>query len=185
MVMVSDFNNDGVFRLILLYWIDTRCLLLDYLFNKNAHTKPFCKCWWRSENVSIRISQLFCTDGIIGTLDQSSYQRTSIRINLKTVFIKISHFGDHFTFAHLLAMVWRGKIYANNKGSHNLSNISYLWDLFWWLGKSIYLLKQILGPHVYKNQNKSQQKKKVCNAYLQNYLLKFKAKNGFRIWSIN
>jgi len=115
----------------------------------------------------------FAQDGIIGTHDQSSYQRTSIRINSETSLYKdIFTFGENVTFAHTVSHgIGVGNIYGNNvKGFLNTSPTFLPYNDVYpdGYGRSIYPAEtNPLGNLDYQSQNKSINNKVLGNAYLQ------------------
>jgi len=190
------FNNDGLVQIdpsVLdsipdVYW-------QDYLFNKNAPIQSHSVSVDGGSEKSIYSASVsyFAQDGIIGTHDQSSYQRTSIRINSENSLYKdILTFGEHFTFAHSVSHgIGVGNIYGNTVRGFLTTSPTFLpYDDSYsdGFGKSIYPSEtNPVASMYYKNQNKSTNNKVLGNAYLQISPvknLKLKTDLGFEV-SIN
>ena len=164
----------------------------DYLFTKNAPIQSHSLSVEGGSEKSIYSASVnyFAQDGIIGTHDQSSYERTSIRVNSETSIYKdIFVFGENITFAHTVSHdIGVGNIYGNNiKGFLSTSPTFLPYDNSYsdGYGRSIYPDEtNPLANLYYNNQNKTVNNKALGNAYLilspvKN--LKLKTDLGFEI----
>ena len=146
----------------------------DYLFTKNAPIQSHSLSVEGGSEKSIYSASVnyFAQDGIIGTHDQSSYERTSIRINSETSIYKdVFTFGENVTFAHTISHgIGVGNIYGNNvKGFLNTSPTFLPYDNAYpdGYGRSIYPSEtNPLANLYYNNQNKTVNNKALGNTYL-------------------
>ncbi len=147
----------------------------DYMFNKNAPVQSHSLSINGGSEKSIYSASLnyFAQDGIVGTHDQSSYERTSIRINSETRLYKdIITFGENVTFAHTVSHgIGVGNIYGNSvKGFINTSPTFLPYNDAYpdGYGRSIYPAEtNPVGNLDYQNQNKTINNRVLGNAYLQ------------------
>ncbi len=167
----------------------------DYLFTKNAPIQSHSLSIEGGSGKSIYSASVnyFAQDGIIGTHDQSSYERTSIRINSETSIYKdIFTFGENVTLAHTISHgIGVGNIYGNNvRGflSTSPTFLPYDDDYPDGFGRSIYPSETNPLANMYYNcQNKTTNNKALGNAYLQLSPLKglkIKTDLGFEV-SVN
>jgi TonB-dependent starch-binding outer membrane protein SusC len=147
----------------------------DYLFAKNAPTQSHSLSVEGGSDKNIYSASLnyFAQDGIVGTHDQSSYERTSIRINSESKIYKdIFTFGENITFAHTISHgIGVGNIYGNNiRGFISTSPTFLPYDDNYadGYGRSIYPSETNPLANMYFNcQNKSINNKALGDAYLQ------------------
>ncbi len=89
----------------------------DYLFRENAPIQSHTLNISGGTEKSIYSSSIsyFAQDGIVGTHDQSSYNRISVRLNSEHKLYKdLVTFGENLTFAHTTSNgVGTGNIYGN------------------------------------------------------------------------
>jgi len=146
----------------------------DYLFTENAPIQSHSLSVEGGSEKSIYSASVnyFAQDGIIGTNDQSSYERTSIRVNSETSIYKdIFTFGENVTFAHTINHgIGVGNIYGNNvKGFLNTSPTFLPYNDTYpdGYGRSIYPSEtNPLANKYYNCQNKTINNKALGNTYL-------------------
>ncbi len=167
----------------------------DYMFNKNAPVQSHSLSvdGGNEKNIFSASVSYFAQDGIVGTHDQSSYERISARMNSESKIYKdIFTFGENLTFAHITSHgIGVGNIYGNNvKGFISTSPTFLPYDDNQpdGFGRSIYPSEtNPVASMYYKCQNKSITNKALGNLYLQISLfkrLKLKTDLGFDV-SVN
>lgn len=147
----------------------------DYMFAKNAPVQSHSLSVDGGSEKSIYSASLnyFGQDGIVGTHDQSSYERISVRINSETKIYKdIFTFGENVTVAHITNHgIGVGNIYGNNiKGFISTSPTFLPYDDSYTdgYGRSIYPAEtNPLANMYYRSQNKTITNKALGNMYLQ------------------
>ncbi|MBN2274670.1 MAG: TonB-dependent receptor, partial [Bacteroidales bacterium] len=147
----------------------------DYMFTKNAPVQSHSIGINGGSEKSIFSAAVnyFAQDGIIGTHDQSSYERISARINSETSLYKdIFTFGENITFAHTTSHgIGVGNIYGNHvKGFISTSPTFLPYDDAFTdgYGRSIYPAEtNPVASMYYKNQNITINNKALGNVYLQ------------------
>jgi TonB-linked SusC/RagA family outer membrane protein len=165
----------------------------DYMFTKNAPIQSHSlNVEGGSERIIYSASlNYFAQDGIIGTHDQSSYERISARINSETKIYKdILAFGENVTFAHIASHgIGVGNVYGNDvKGFLTTSPTFLPYDdsIPDGFGRSIYPSEtNPVASLYYKCQNKTINNKAFGNIYLQLSPLKglkLKTDLGFEAW---
>jgi TonB-linked SusC/RagA family outer membrane protein len=147
----------------------------DYMFTKNAPIQSHSLSVDGGSEKSTYSASLnyFTQDGIIGTHDQSSYERMSIRINSESnIYKDIFTFGENVTFAHTVSHgIGVGNIYGNNvRGFISTSPTFLPYDNAYpdGYGRSIYPAEtNPLGNLYYNCQNKTINNKALGDVYLQ------------------
>jgi TonB-linked SusC/RagA family outer membrane protein len=147
----------------------------DYMFNKNAPVQSHSLSVEGGSDKSIYSASVnyFAQDGIIGTHEQSSYDRISARVNSEIKIYKdIFTFGENITFAHITSHgIGVGNIYGNNvKGFISTSPTFLPYDDSYpdGFGRSIYPSEtNPVANMYYKCQNVSINNKALGNMYLQ------------------
>jgi TonB-linked SusC/RagA family outer membrane protein len=147
----------------------------DYLFRKNApvHSHSLSIEGGTEKSMYSAAVNYFAQDGIIGTHDQSSYERISVRINSETrIYKDIFTFGENITFARINHHgIGVGNIYGNNvKGFISTSPTFLPYDDSYpdGFGRSIYPSEtNPVASMYYKCQNKTIDNKALGDVYLQ------------------
>ncbi|MBN1415220.1 MAG: TonB-dependent receptor [Bacteroidales bacterium] len=147
----------------------------DYLFKKNApvHSHSLSIEGGTEKSMYSASVNYFAQDGIIGTHDQSSYERISARINSETkIFKDIFTFGENITFAHVTSHgIGVGNIYGNNVKSFISTSPTFLpYDDSYpdGFGRSIYPSESNpVANMYYRCQNQTTENKALGNVYLQ------------------
>jgi TonB-linked SusC/RagA family outer membrane protein len=167
----------------------------DYMFTKNAPVQSHSLSVDGGSEKSTYSASIsyFAQDGIIGTHDQSSYERVSVRINSETrIYKDIFTFGENVTFAHTVSHgIGVGNIYGNNvRGFISTSPTFLPYDDAYpdGYGRSIYPAETNPLANLYYNcQNKTINNKALGDVYLQLSPVKnlwFRTDLGFEV-SVN
>jgi TonB-dependent starch-binding outer membrane protein SusC len=146
----------------------------DYLFRKNAPIQNHSVNIDGGNEKSIysASANYFSQDGIIGSHDQSSYQRMSVRLNSDNKLYKnVLTFGENITLAHTVSSgVGVGNIYGNTvRGFLNASPIFRPYDNTYLdnFGRSPNPAEgNPVGDLYYVNQNQTINNKVVGDMYL-------------------